>query len=108
MTWVGIDGYYLLSSQTFSNTFQPMITEIKMLTDKPILLSETAVSPSAGASKFFDLFAGIAQDHLLGFVYFDEAQHGSPYRQDWRIQDHPAALAAFRQAVAASRKRGPA
>jgi mannan endo-1,4-beta-mannosidase len=102
--WVGIDGYYLVPSQTFSTAFQPMITEIKMLTSKPILLSETAVSPVAGASKFLDLFAGIARNHLLGFVYFDVTQRGSPYRQDWRIENHPAALAAFRHAVAISRK----
>ena len=103
--WVGIDGYYLVPSQTFSNTFQPMITEIKMLTGKPVLLSETAVGPLAGVSKIPDLFAGIARDHLLGMVYFDVAQHNGTFHQDWRLEDRPAALAAFRRAVTASRSR---
>jgi mannan endo-1,4-beta-mannosidase len=108
VTWVGIDGYYLVPTQTFSNTFQPMITEIKELTGKPILLSETAVSPVAGATKIPDMFAGIARDHLLGLVWFDEAQHDGPSRQDWRLEDNPAAVALFRQAVTAYWKGGSA
>jgi mannan endo-1,4-beta-mannosidase len=106
--WVGIDGYYLVPSQTFSNTFQPMITDIKMLTGKPILLSETAVGPLAGVTKIPDLFAGITRDHLLGLVYFDVAQHNGTYHQDWRLEDDPAALAAFRRAATAHPKRGGA
>jgi hypothetical protein len=45
------------------------------------------------------LFAGIKRDHLLGFVWFDEAEHGGVYHQNWRRKDHPAILAAFRRAV---------
>jgi hypothetical protein len=104
--WVGIDGYYLVPSQTFSNTFQPMITDIRMLTGKPILLSETAVGPIAGVNKIPDLYAGIAKDHLLGLVYFDVTQHDGTYHQNWRLEDNPAALAAFRRANTAYRK-GP-
>ena len=100
--WVGIDGYYFAPSQTFSNAFEPMIAEVKMLTDKPILLSETAVGPVVGVQKIFDLFAGIGRNHLLGLVYFDEAQHNPPYQLDWRLENHPSFLAAFRRAIAMS------
>jgi mannan endo-1,4-beta-mannosidase len=96
--WVGVDGYYLVQSQTFSSAFQPMITEIKMLTSKPILLSETAVGPLAGANKVPDLYNGIAMNHLLGLVYFDVTQHNGVLHQDWRLEDNPATIAAFRRA----------
>jgi len=46
-----------------------------------------------------NLFAGIRHYRLPGLVWFDEDQHGGLYRQDWRLEDDPAALAAFRRAV---------
>jgi len=36
---------------------------------------------------------------LLGLVWFDEAQNSGLYHQDWRIDNIPAALAAFRRAA---------
>jgi hypothetical protein len=33
------------------------------------------------------------------FVWYDQAQHDGIYHQDWRLEDNPAALAAFRSAV---------
>lgn len=106
VSWVGIDGYYLAPTQTFNNSFQPMITAIRKLTSKPILLSETAISPTVGARKIPDLFAGIARNHLLGVVWFDQAQHAGPYHQDWRLEHNPAALAVMRRTIAAYRKTG--
>jgi hypothetical protein len=47
-----------------------------------------------------DLFAGFRKDHLLGLVWFDVAQHGGPAHQDWRLEGHPAAAAAFQHDVA--------
>ena len=38
-------------------------------------------------------------DRTLGLVWFDHAQHNGIYHQDWRIEGHPAAEAAFRQDV---------
>ena len=45
-----------------------------------------------------DLFAGIARYHLLGFVWFDIAQHHGLFNQDWQLKS-PAAIAAFRAGV---------
>jgi hypothetical protein len=32
-------------------------------------------------------------------IWFDKAQSGGTYAQDWRLEGHPAAEAAIRQAV---------
>jgi mannan endo-1,4-beta-mannosidase len=100
VTWVGIDGYYYRPDDTFASVFGKTIGEVRSLTGKPVLLSETAVGPLAGQrAKIRDLLRGMAQYGTLGLVWFDIAQHGSIYHQDWRIENSPAAEAALRQAV---------
>ena len=47
VTWVGIDGYYFRPSDTFGTVFGKTIQQVRAFTDKPILLSETAVSGRA-------------------------------------------------------------
>ena len=95
--WVGIDGYYYRPSDNFGNTFQPTIDAVHSLTGKPILLSEVGVGQVAGqAAKIPGLFAGIKADHLLGVVWFDVTQDDGILHQDWRLEGHPAAIAAFR------------
>jgi mannan endo-1,4-beta-mannosidase len=92
VTWVGIDGYYTNSSQTFASLFGPTIVSVRTLTSDPILLAETGVSPTDGQpAKIADLFAGIRTYGLLGFAWFDAIG-----QQDWRIRS-PAAVAAFRK-----------
>ena len=57
VTWVGIDGYYFRPTDTFSTVFGQTIDQVRALTNKPILLSETAVGPQAGQFvKIGDLF----------------------------------------------------
>ena len=100
VTWVGIDGYYYRRSDTFAKVFGRTISEVREFTDKPVLLSETAVGPQAGqAVKIRDLFRGMRRYATLGLVWFDMAQHKGIYHQDWRIEDSAAAEAAFRQGV---------
>jgi glycosyl hydrolase family 26 len=99
---VGVDGYYAHASDTFASVFGPIITAVRKLTAKPILISETAIGPDSGARRepqIRGLFAGVKADHLLGFVWFDQAQHDGIYHQDWRLEDDPAALAEFRTAM---------
>jgi hypothetical protein len=97
VTWVGIDGYYYRRSDTFAGVFGKTIAQVRAITGKPVLLSETAVGPRAGQSaKIGDLFAGMRQYQTLGLVWFDIAQHQGIYHQDWRIENSPAAAAAFR------------
>jgi hypothetical protein len=97
VTWVGIDGYYYRSSDSFASIFGRTIAQVRQFTNKPVLLSETAVGPEAGsAAKIPGLFAGVHEYQTLGLVWFDIDQHDGLYHQDWRIEGNPAAEAAFR------------
>jgi mannan endo-1,4-beta-mannosidase len=98
VTWVGIDGYYYRPSNSFASVFGKTIVQVRQLTNKPVLLSETAVGPRAGQSaKIPGLFAGVREYQTLGLVWFDIAQDAGVYHQDWRIENSPAAEAAFRR-----------
>lgn len=100
VNWVGIDGYYYFPSDTFANVFGGTITEIRKFTSAPVLISETAVPPGQdAAAQVRGLFAGVKADHLLGLVWFDQAQDHPPYHLDWHLADDPTALAAFTAAA---------
>lgn len=99
---VGIDGYFAQPSDTFDSVFDPLIGQIRKLTAKPILISETAVGPDSGPERgpqIRSLFAGVKVDRLAGLIWFDKAQDNGNYHQDWRLENDPAALAAFRAAA---------
>jgi hypothetical protein len=101
VTWVGIDGYYYLPSDTFASVFGQTIAQVREFTDKPLLLSETAVGPEADQPvKIRDLFNGMRQYGTLGLVWFDIFQDDGIYHQDWHIEDSPAAVTAFRREAA--------
>jgi mannan endo-1,4-beta-mannosidase len=99
VNWVGVDGYYYRKTDTYQSVFGSTVAQIRKFTSAPVLIAETAVGPVAGPSKIKGLFAGAATDDLLGIVWFDQAQHDGIYHQDWRLEDSPAALAAFKSAV---------
>jgi glycosyl hydrolase family 26 len=96
VTWVGIDGYYWLDqTETFGKLFDVTIADVRQVTSKPILIAETGVAPELDrATMIPDLFAGVKHDGLLGIVWFD-----STGNRDWRIDNDPAAAAAFRSAA---------
>jgi len=96
---VGIDGYYYRKSDTFASVFGTTIASVRSFTTVPILISETAVGPAAGPGKIAGLFAGVRADHLVGLVWFDRAQHDPPLHLDWRLENNPAMLSAFRAAA---------
>jgi hypothetical protein len=94
--WVGVDGYFYRSSETFNIVFGNTFSQIRALTPKPVLISETAVAPAAEkAATIPGLFAGAYAAGVVGLVWFD-----LPGNRDWQLQDDQAALAAFRAAVA--------
>jgi mannan endo-1,4-beta-mannosidase len=100
VSWVAIDGYYVRRSQTFRRVFGPTIHALRRFTRKPVLIAEVGIGPAAGqASKVPGLFAGVRARHLLGFVYYDKAQHGDAYHQNWRIDNNWRAIAAFRRCI---------
>lgn len=100
VSWVGIDSYFYTKGSTFASVFDPTIKAVRAVTNKPILVAETAVGQVAGqAAKIPGLFAGARGAHLLGLLWFDLDQHGSLYKQDWRLEGHRAAIAAFKKAA---------
>ena len=100
VTWVGIDGYYYRSTDTYEKVFGRTIRAVRAFTSKRILISETAIGPGPGqATQIQALLSGIKTDRLLGLVWFDQAQHQGIFHQDWRLEDTPSALAAFRSGV---------
>lgn len=104
VNWVGVDGYYFTRSDTFRTVIGTTVRRIRRFTRKPVLLSEVGIGERAGqAAKIPGLFAGIRRDHLLGLIWFDVNQHQGLYHQDWRLDDHPAAVAAFRAGVRSMR-----
>lgn len=95
---IGIDGY-LRPGQTFADIFASRLADVRGFTGKPIYIAETGVAPCAGqASQIISLFNGVLRYHLSGFVYFD-INHLEP----WRLEGRPAAIRAFREAVAHTR-----
>ncbi|MGH3067201.1 MAG: glycoside hydrolase family 26 protein [Streptosporangiaceae bacterium] len=106
VTWVGIDGYYVRRSDNFDSVFGGTISQVQALTHKPILLSESGVSPKIiRFAKIENLFNGLESHNLLGLVWFDEDQQANgPYHQDWSIegrsQSDTQAQIAFRQGIA--------
>lgn len=101
VTWVAFDAYYYNADDDFSGVFGPTIAALRQLTNKPILIGETAIGQVAGqAANIPGLFAGVSKEGLLGFVWYDQAQNDGIYHQDWRLEGHPDAIAAFRAAAA--------
>jgi mannan endo-1,4-beta-mannosidase len=103
VNWVGIDGYYLKPSWKFAPLFGPTIADVQGLTSDPILIAETGAVPAAGQpAKISDLFTGIRQYGLLGFVWFDSTNsHG----QQFGITGS-AAITAFREGASSYHRPG--
>jgi mannan endo-1,4-beta-mannosidase len=103
VSWVGIDGFYYKSADTFDSVFGQTIAQVRSFTGKPLLVAETAVGPRAGQFvKIGDLFAGVRANKMLGLVWFDFRQHGSLYHQDWRVEGSLGAQAAFKLGVSSA------
>ena len=101
VSWTGVDGYYYQATDTFDSVFGSTIADIRTFSSAPLLIAETAVGTTPNRESQIDgLFAGVSAERLAGVVWFDAAQHAGLYHQDWRLEDDPAALAAFTAAVA--------
>lgn len=103
--WIGIDGYDWQGDRTFDQTFGSTIEQVKAITKKPILISETSVvhGPNS-AMQVASWLQGIKANHLLGFVWYNVDKSGyknTGDTHDWELQDNPAELAAFRSALSA-------
>ncbi|MGE5286642.1 MAG: glycoside hydrolase family 26 protein [Micromonosporaceae bacterium] len=99
--WVGVDGYYTGSEESFRGVFGRVLTRVRHFTRKPFLITETSVQQGTHAAASVDnLFAGVERhDDIVGVVWFD-FNKAAVGRQDWRLEDDPAALTAYRRAAA--------
>jgi mannan endo-1,4-beta-mannosidase len=98
--WIGVDGYFLNGSTGFSQVFARVFRYVSEFSDRPSIITETSVQPGPNAAaQVRKLLAGVRSSaNVLGFIWFDYDKT-SVGRQDWRIQDDPSALAAFRKAA---------
>jgi Glycosyl hydrolase family 26 len=100
VNWVGIDGYYYFSTDSFDSVFGQTIAQIRTFSQAPVMISETAVGLTADRETQIDaLLAGARAEHVVGFVWFDKTQDNGVYHQNWRLEDDSAALAAFKEGL---------
>ena len=96
VSWVGLDGYFFPWSPGFDSLFGPTISEVRSFTKRPILITETGISPGAPRpGRIADLFHGAAlaaKEGVIGLIWFDYSRIEG---HDWRIDGDPAALRAF-------------
>lgn len=99
VTWTGLDGYLRTQGSTYRQIFGSSLIQAARL-GRPVLLCEAGVTVGVpgGASRIRDLYKGAAHSsEVIGVIYFD-SRRGK--LGDYRPQDNPAMLAAFRQATA--------
>jgi mannan endo-1,4-beta-mannosidase len=99
VNWVGIDGYFTGPQDNFRNVFVRTMRVVRQFTHDPVLISESAIGQRAGQARHIpNLLRGVIRHHLRGLVWFDVTQRGGLTKQDWRVEGHPGAMAAFRSA----------
>jgi hypothetical protein len=97
VSYIGIDGYYETSSDTFNSVIGATLAQVRAVTGKPVLISETAAGVGNQARDIPGLIAGIRHDHLKGMIWFNQDQHEDIYHQDWQMS--PAGFRALAKAL---------
>ncbi|MFT4029599.1 MAG: glycosyl hydrolase [Protaetiibacter sp.] len=112
--WVGMSGYLRppytdTSSYTFDATFGATLSQLRTITDKPIILAEVGASETEGhkpewVTSFFEALAAPENDDIIGFSWFSLAVttyvEGERATNDWRIDSRADSLAAFSEGLA--------
>ena len=100
VSMIGIDGYYESRHNTFHTIFGSTIKILRRFTAKPVMITETSVGQLAGkAAKIPGLFDGMRRFDVRGINWFDINQYRGVHHQRWRLEGHPAAVAAFRKGL---------
>lgn len=99
VNWVGMDGYFRRSDETFRYLFRRQLATVRKFTADPVLITETAVdgtNPNA-ASQIQQLVAGVSDpaNNLMGFIWFDVNALSA-----WNIDHARAEIADIHQAMA--------
>jgi mannan endo-1,4-beta-mannosidase len=104
--WVGIDGFCwggTIGWPSFTTIFGSTYDRIVALTSRPIMIAETGVG-TEGGDKAEWITSALTREapafpHLRAVVWFNEVDA----QADLRVDSSPAALAAFRGAIASPR-----
>jgi mannan endo-1,4-beta-mannosidase len=100
VNWVGVDGYYYRTSDSFESVFGRTIAQIRSFSSAPVMIAETAVGTTSDRqTQIAQLFASARDSGVVGVVWFDVKQNKGIYHQDWRLEDDPPASTAFRSAA---------
>lgn len=104
--WIGMDGYNWGTIQnhtwqSLTDVFQETYDEITTLSQKPLMIAETASTEQGGdkATWITEAFSPALMKNfprVKAFIWFNENKES-----DWRIESSPAATKAFAQAIAA-------
>jgi cellulose synthase/poly-beta-1,6-N-acetylglucosamine synthase-like glycosyltransferase len=96
VNWVGLDEFWWTTAPvSFDSLFGASIARLRLLTAKPLLITETAAVPGAKVLAVKDLFQGAeTTPGVIGFVWFDVKA-----AESWSLEEDPAALAAFHNAA---------
>jgi beta-mannanase len=108
--WVGLDGYNWGDQpgwRSFADVFGPSYEMLIRLTQKPLLIAETASGEVGGdkAAWIREAFQNALPrrfPRIRGVVWFHENKE-----RDWRVDSSPGALAAYRAAIASHRSLRP-
>lgn len=95
--WSGLTAYFDQSTDTWATAVAPTLRRLDAVAPtKPFLLAETGVLPGpTRPAMMHDLLDNLLRTpRALGFAWFDFSS-----RQDWRIDDDPAALTALREVL---------
>lgn len=93
VTWVGLDSYYRKPTSNFG-TIAGSFSQVRVFTNKPVLITETAVAPGPNAGKqVASLFLGVeSHPRIIGFVWFDQNR-----QEQWRLEGDSRASRMFRR-----------
>ncbi len=95
--WVGLSVYFDDEADTWETSVAPTVRQLDLLAPtKPLYLAETAVLPGpTRVAMIHDLLGHLLRTpRAIGFTWFDIDS-----REDWRIDDDPAALDALREEI---------
>ena len=105
--WVGMSGYWRgydgAVEPTFDAIFGQTMSELRAITNKPILLAEIGAGTTVDTDRVSwmnTVFTGLdSNPDVIGFVYFNDSKSGG----DWRVQFSQSLVDAFAAGVADSR-----
>jgi len=93
---VGMVGYGVHEDSP-ARTYGPTLAQMRALTSKPIILTETGAQPDNSKQRWIERFGPwlAANPDVIGFIW-TQIPKGAKARSDWRFDDKPAHLNAFK------------